>query len=119
MNWMGEKFDKNNPDRFNRTWICKQIRNDLKEAFDKNWKFGVRKEPGNSNSIQITFKRAPENAVSQEVKNGITYGMLEIKEPFKSKIQKIVNAYNYDDSDGQIDYFDRNYYVYYDFDINI
>lgn len=119
MNFVGEKFDKSNPKRFNRVWICQQIRADLKEAFNKDWKFGVRKEPGNSNSIRITFKKAPEEAINRNGRNGIIYGMLEINKPYMSKIERIVNAYNYDNSDGQIDYFDRNYYVYYDFDLNI
>jgi len=118
MNFIGERFDKNNPNRFDRVWICSQIRADLKEEFGKIWKFGVRKEPGSSNSIEITIKKAPEDAIDR---NGIHNGfqMMAIKGPYMSKINQIVNAYNYDDSDGQIDYFDRNYYVHYNFDLNI
>ena len=34
MNFVGEKFDKNNPERFNLTWIISQLRKDLKKEIE-------------------------------------------------------------------------------------
>ena len=115
MNFVGEKFDKSNPNRFSRTWIARQIRLDLKDAFGKAWKFGVRKAPGSSNSIDITIKKAPADATIVAVRNG--YSRTALTDEYEAKIYRIANAYNYDNSDGQTDYFDRNYYVYLDYQI--
>lgn len=116
MEWMGEKFDKNNPERFNRTWICQQIRKDLKEAFKKDWKFSVRKD--SSNGIDVTIRKAPKNELVEEFQDehAYHYGLnakayLANNETF-NKIARIVNAYNYDNSDSHVDYFDRNYYIH-------
>ena len=116
MNFVGDKFDKSNPHKYDRTWIARQIRMDLKEAFGKEWKFGVRKAPGSSNSIDITVKKAPAEAVEIGVYNG--YERPILKNKYEVKLHRIANAYNYDNSDGQIDYFDRNYYVYISYQLN-
>ena len=93
-NFVGDKFDKSNPNRFNRTWICKQIRADLKSAFGKGYKFSVKKSVV-SNAIDIVVKE-PRNC----------------NETVIGKIFRIANAYNYDHSDGQHDNFDRNFYLH-------
>ena len=121
MNFVGEKFDKNNPERFNRTWICKQLRVDLKEAFGKEWKFSVRKN--SSNGINISIKDGPLSSFSEIVKQTKANGGCVIAMDARAymvddvalnKIFKIGEAYNYDDSDIQTDYFDRNYYLHVD-----
>ena len=95
MNFIGDKFDNSNPNKYNRTWIARHIRQDLKEVFNKDWKFSVRKTLGNG--IDISVKKYPVNT--------------DI-ELMTDKIRRIADAYNYDNSDGMTDYFDRNFYLH-------
>ena len=67
MNWIGNKFDKDNPNRFNRKWICQQIRKDLKEALGKDWKITVKKDSWNS--IEVTIRKCPIEFLTEEAKN--------------------------------------------------
>jgi len=119
MNFIGKKFDEKNEERFNRTWICKQIRKDLKESFGKEWKFTVKKTPGSG--IDITIRNGPMSSFNEAVKDAnkrgayficqnAQYYMTDI-DSYK-KICEIGEAYNYDDSNGMVDYFDRNYYLH-------
>lgn len=120
MEWVGEKFDKNNPERFNRKWICQQIRKDLKEAFNKEWKITVKKSVGSG--IDITIRKCPEEALKPDAKGKEwvyscrAYDFIE--NSFIKKIEQIANAYNYDNSDGMTDYFDRNFYLHIEVDIS-
>lgn len=95
MNFVGDKFDKNNERRYDRVWICQQIRKDLKDTFGKDWKFLVHKD--GYNSIEVIVKIHPP---------------IEDEDLITGKIRRIADAYNYDDSDGQSDYFDRNFYLH-------
>ena len=97
MNFIGDKFDNSNPNKYNHTWIARHIRQDLKEVFNKDWKFSVRKGSGSSNSIYISVKKYPADT--------------DI-ETMTGKIRRIADAYNYDNSDIMTDYFDRNFYLH-------
>lgn len=115
MNWVGEKFNDNNPYRYDRRWICQQIRKDLKEAFGKEWKITVRKDSWNS--IDLTIRKCPAEFLTEEARNMKDFAFAlnaqkYVDESIVNKIANIANAYNYDDSDGMTDYFDRNYYLH-------
>lgn len=118
MNWVGEKFNSlPSGERYNRTLICSHIRTDLKNSFNpKLWKFGVAKDT--SNGITIKLKRIPNFALNKGILNFTPYSWIDevLKEEYVEKIKSICNAYNYDNSDGMTDYYDRNYYLH--FEIN-
>lgn len=112
MNWVGEKFNSLGPDRFNRSYICKLLRNDFKSQFPKPWKFCVSKDKGTwSSGITIKIMKAPISAVNDR-------GSISLEKIFKEEIYKkmyhMSNVYNYDNSDAMSDYFDRNYYVHWE-----
>lgn len=121
MNWVGNKFDKDNPNRFDRKWICQQIRKDLKEVFGKDWKITVKKDSWNS--IELTIRKCPIEFLTKEARNMKDFAFAlnaqkYIDESVVNKIANIANAYNYDNSDGMTDYFDRNYYLHVGIDFN-
>lgn len=120
MNFIGDKFDKNNPNRFNRKWICQQIRKDLKEVFGKEWKITVKKSVGEG--IDITIRKCSEDVLKADAKGKEwVYSCSAnefIEESVVNKIANIANAYNYDNSDSMTDYFDRNYYLHIGIDLN-
>lgn len=110
----GSKYDTN----LTVTDICKLIRKDLKEALGKNWKFSVRKRHYNAISIEILdcppqhiYDMFDHNAY-QAHKNagGFEWKRTEFHRANMQIISDIVNAYNFDDSDGQTDYFHVNFY---------
>ena len=121
MNWVGNKFDPKNPNRYDRRWICQEIRKDLKEAFGKEWKITVRKDSWNS--IELTIRKCPAEFLTEEARNMKDFAFAlnaqkYIDESIVNKIANIANAYNYDNSDGMTDYFDRNYYLHVGIDFN-
>lgn len=60
MNFVGEKFDKNNPERFNLVWIISRLRNDLKKFNKDGFKFLVSKGYSGE-SISIKIKQFPKS----------------------------------------------------------
>lgn len=98
------------------TEVAKLIRADLKAAFGAGWKFSVR-QPRHGN-ITVTVTGAPISAIrytpeEQEMRRA--RGLLkawqsEEMTAAEDKIESIMWAYNYDNSDIQADYFHRRFY---------
>ena len=125
MNFVGNKFDVNNSNRYNLTWIASQLREELKEFTEnwqkkhpvdnkKSWKFSVKKE---NSCLIITISKFPYSAISHE------YSVLDMcgnrsfnpnkhfKDEVMSELRHVCNQYNYDNSEVMCDYFDCNYYL--------
>ena len=115
MNFVGEKFDKNNPERFNLTWIISQLRKDLKKFNKDGFKFLVSKGYSGK-SISIKIKQFPKSIlkIDEIPSRGNTPNQF-FDDDFIFELEKIGNAYNYDNSDSMTDYFDRNYYLHLEF----
>lgn len=92
--WAGKKYESTKG-LYGKD-LTKLIREDLKIEFPK-CKFSIKKDSGTLYmAIDITIK---ENI------SGLTDSEL------KTKVKEIANDYNYDDSDGQVDYFDTRFYL--------
>lgn len=99
------------------TEISKLIKKELSIEFP-DFKFSIKTR--NYSSINVTIEDVPYNPYSPEMDevlktNGKTYPSHDkyYTEQFKAdrkKIEKIVQQYNMDDSDGQTDYFHNRYY---------
>ena len=115
MNFVGEKFDKNNPERFNLTWIISQLRKDLKKFNKDGLKFLVSKGYSGE-SISIKIKQFPKSIlkIDEIPSRGNTPNQF-FDDDLIFELEKIGNAYNYDNSDSMTDYFDRNYYLHLEF----
>ena len=115
MNFVGEKFDKNNPERFNLTWIISQLRKDLKKFNKDGFKFLVSKGYSGE-SISIKIKQFPKSIlkIDEIPSRGNTPNQF-FDDDLIFELEKIGNAYNYDNSDSMTDYFDRNYYLHLEF----
>ena len=118
--------------------IAKWIRKDLKKEFGKTIKFSVTSavypREINVKIKQISMEHIiPENEFKEymicsylfdedrydEYMKPYTAGTnkfkkYHLKEDTYEKIQKIINKYNYDNSDPYTDYFDCNYYDFWD-----
>lgn len=115
MNFVGERFDKNNPERFNLTWIISQLRKDLKKFNKDGFKFLVSKGYSGE-SISIKIKQFPKSIlkIDEIPSRGNTPNQF-FDDDLIFELEKIGNAYNYDNSDSMTDYFDRNYYLHFEF----
>ena len=115
MNFVGEKFDKNNPERFNLTWIISQLRKDLKKFNKDGFKFLVSKGYSGE-SISIKIKQFPKSIlkIDEIPSRGNTPNQF-FDDDLIFELEKIGNAYNYDNADSMTDYFDRNYYLHLEF----
>ena len=115
MSFIGEKFDKNNPERFNLTWIISQLRKDLKKFNKDRFKFLVSKGYSGK-SISIKIKQFPKSIlkIDEIPSRGNTPNQF-FDDDLIFELEKIGNAYNYDNSDSMTDYFDRNYYLHLEF----
>lgn len=115
MNFIGEKFDKNNPEKFNLVWIISQIRKDLKKFNKDGFKFLVSKGYS-GHSISIKIKQFPKSIlrIDDIPSRGNTPNQF-FNDQILFELEKIGNAYNYDNSDSMSDYFDRNYYLHLEF----
>ena len=115
MNFVGEKFDRNNPERFNLTWITSQLRKDLKKFNKDGFKFLVSKGYSGE-SISIKIKQFPKSIlkIDEIPSRGNTPNQF-FDDDLIFELEKIGNAYNYDNSDSMTDYFDRNYYLHLEF----
>ena len=115
MNFVGEKFDKNNPERFNLVWVISQLRNDLKKFNKDGFKFLVSKGYSGK-SISIKIKQFPKSIlkIDEIPSRGNTPNQF-FDDDLIFELEKIGNAYNYDNSDSMTDYFDRNYYLHLEF----
>ena len=116
------------------TDIAKEVRKDLKKEFGKNIKFSVRTNRftgGQELNVKIKkahrkyFKTLEEFEKEHEWEKFDNPSLYEslltrfnnhdynaIKDDVITKINKIANEYNYDNSVSQIDYFDKNYYCF-------
>ena len=99
MNFVGEKFDKNNPERFNLTWIISQLRKDLKKFNKDGFKFLVSKGYSGE-SISIKIKQFPKSIlkIDEIPSRGNTPNQF-FDDDLIFELEKIGNAYNYDNSD--------------------
>ena len=115
MSFIGEKFDKNNPERFNLTWIISQLRKDLKKFNKDGFKFLVSKGYSGE-SISIKIKQFPKSIlkIDEIPSRGNTPNQF-FDDDLIFELEKIGNAYNYDNSDSMTDYFDRNYSLHLEF----
>ena len=115
MSFIGEKFDKNNPERFNLTWIISQLRKDLKKFNKDGFKFLVSKGYSGK-SISIKIRQFPKSIlkIDEIPSRGNTPNQF-FDDDLIFELEKIGNAYNYDNSDSMTDYFDRNYYLHLEF----
>lgn len=115
MSFIGEKFDKNNPERFNLIWIISQLRKDLKKFNKDGFKFLVSKGYSGK-SISIKIKQFPKSIlkIDEIPSRGNTPNQF-FDDDLIFELEKIGNAYNYDNSDSMTDYFDRNYYLHLEF----
>ena len=115
MNFVGEKFDKNNPERFNLVWIISRLRKDLKKFNKDGFKFLVSKGYS-GRSISIKIKQFPKSIlkIDEIPSRGNTPNQF-FDDDLIFELEKIGNAYNYDNSDSMTDYFDRNYYLHLEF----
>ena len=115
MNFVGEKFDKNNPERFNLVWIISRLRKDLKKFNKDGFKFLVSKGYSGK-SISIKIKQFPKSIlkIDEIPSRGNTPNQF-FDDDLIFELEKIGNAYNYDNSDSMTDYFDRNYYLHLEF----
>jgi hypothetical protein len=128
---VGDKFEDLGMNRFNRTIICKRLREDLKvfkkewlcehSSDEKNcWKITVSKD----GSLGILFKisRFPLSAVRDGLSLLDLAGNRNLRifdvfqEDVFKKLQYIGNCYNYDNSVPMADDFDVNYYFHLEFD---
>lgn len=115
MSFIGEKFDKNNPERFNLTWIISQLRKDLKKFNKDGFKFLVSKGYSGK-SISIKIKQFPKSILKiDEISSRGNTPNQFFDDDLIFELEKIGNAYNYDNSDSMTDYFDRNYYLHLEF----
>ena len=118
-------------DRFlSVTEVAGYIRDYVKKDKELNtckWSVTTKKYSGGQ-SLTVSLMAAPFDVFSEEwkekhpydVENGYTqhgdYEKALTPEAFRvmSKIRKFVLSWNYDDSDGMIDYFDRGFYDHYE-----
>ena len=115
MSFIGEKFDKNNPERFNLIWIISQLRKDLKKFNKDGFKFLVSKGYSGK-SISIKIKQFPKSILKiDEIPLRRNTPNQFFDDDLIFELEKIGNAYNYDNSDSMTDYFDRNYYLHLEF----
>lgn len=112
MNFIGEKFDSLGQDRFNLLEICCRLRADLKKEFPKPWKFTVRKNQ--YQSITISIRKAPFDLWVDPLLRPFILSEDSFGKEIFDKLMNLAHAYNYDNSDGSTDYFDRNYYLHWD-----
>ncbi len=118
--FIGSKYDAN----LSIVDICKKIRTQLKDEIKKNTlfeeaKFSVRKRDYNAISIvvlEMGFNPQNPLRIQEYIKNPHSAGTgIPLYSPkgleFLNRIKEIANAYNYDKSDTQIDYFSVNFYL--------
>lgn len=116
MNWEGYKFHElKNDERYNKGIIVKKLRTLFKERFPKEvWKFSIVKQQYSTIRIKIT--KAPKSVIKPEALQDLdANSRFNGTSVFIKEIQNILeheaNAFNYDNSDGMYDYFDRGYYL--------
>jgi len=105
--------------------VAKLVRKDLKATFGKAWKFSVRIERysmGQSLNVEITkapcslyHKATSPRAVAYHQTSERTQAAdLAIK-----TVNDITDAYNYDDSDSQSDYYSKRFAAYAQIDYSL
>jgi hypothetical protein len=108
--YIGSKFEKGQDLKD----VAKKVRADLKAAFGKGWKFGVRiSRYSMGQSLSVDVKEAPVQFVElidQADEYGRDWQALDTWKETEDKIAGIVEAYNRDDSDSMTDYFDVDFY---------
>jgi len=97
--------------------IAKLVRKDLKQFND--CKFSVTSD---RNTISIYLKDSPLNRLeiydqSQEL--GWGGKVISIEKYLRKKVKKILDQYNYNNSEIMTDYFDVNFYSYFYLDSNL
>lgn len=105
------------------TEIAKLVRKDLKQTFGKDFKFSVtidRYSMGQSLNVEI--KTSPRNYLNSiRVLDECSDASRFIEEGFEvlSLVDKIINNYNYDNSDVMTDYFDNkfSYHSYFSYEL--
>jgi hypothetical protein len=108
---VGDKWN-NKINKLSTTEIAKLIRQDVAKVFNKKegWKFSITSEYfSGGSSINLRVKESP--VVLHEYNEELGYQTLnENGKYIKKQLEELIDAYNYDGSDTQTDYFYRNYY---------
>jgi hypothetical protein len=108
---VGEKWNRD-VSKLRTTDIAKLIRKDVAEVFKKadGWKISITSEYfAGGSSINLTVKKSP--IVLREYNEELGYETLnEEGKKVQKELEQLVDAYNFDGSDTQTDYFYKNYY---------
>jgi len=108
---VGEKWDRD-VDKLSTTEIAKLVRQDVSKVFNTKdgWKISITSEYfAGGSSINLRVKKSPK--VLMEYNEDLGYKTLnEEGRRIQKELEKLVNAYNFDGSDTQTDYFHTNYY---------
>ena len=110
--------------------ICKMMRRELKSVFGKTAKFSVRKTSYSSIRVEVksahqdyfkTLEEFEAEHLGLKLEGNPLYDCLKnqfldndynaLSDEFTSVVEKICNAWNFDNSDPYTDYFDVNYYL--------
>ena len=119
--WEGEKFNND----LTTTEIAKLLRTQIRktEAF-KEFKISVRSEYFSMGSaINVTITQIPDGFIIKNKNyNGANMNISRRTDNANALIgilETMGNKYKRDDSDGQIDYFDTNFYLHVSYDYRI
>lgn len=108
---VGEKWSSAT-NKLSTTEIAKLVRQDVSKVFNKKdgWKISITSEYfAGGSAINLRVKESP--ILLEKYDEDLGYKVLnqEGKRIYK-ELKKLVDAYNFDGSDTQSDYFHRNYY---------
>jgi len=107
--WRGSNYDQ----KLSTTQIAASIREELKKAVQGNYlpkglRFKVRKTSHQAISIIIESNAHPDETKDL---SGSAVNINSEVSVIRDKVTLIANSFNYDRSESQFDYFDRNFYV--------
>ena len=110
---MRQELTKSEKISMSITEIAKEVRKDLKKEFGKKIKFSVRSHKfAGGTSLSVDIKKCSKEFLETENEVGTIIKLPSVKEEVRTKINDIVNFYNFDESDPMIDYFCVNFYYH-------
>ena len=110
--WKGEKYGSTQ--NLPRKEVAKRIKKEIEAKFPKLG-VSVRSEffsNGSAINIKVVSVPAGFRIMRKEVNayGNASYPYMDAAKALLEALQRIANQYRYDDSDGQIDYFNTNFY---------